>query len=126
MKASQIMNIAYATARIGIGVVATAYPEKIGRTWIGQNAESPNTQVILRGLGARDLALGAGTIDATVRGEGAATWLATSALADLGDLIATLVGREALPKNGVLVTSFLAGSGAITGAALLALDRGRE
>lgn len=126
MNARQIMNVAYAAARIGIGVVATTYPEKIGRTWIGENAESPNTKVILRGLGARDIALGAGTIDSTMRGEGAAAWLATSALADLGDLAATLAGREALPKNGVLVTSFLAASGAITGAALLALDLGRE
>lgn len=116
------MNVAYATARIGIGVIATAYPEKIGRTWIGPNAESPNTKVILRGLGARDLALGAGTIDATLRNEGVATWLATSALADFGDLSATLVGREALPKKGVVVTGILAASGALTGLALLALD----
>jgi hypothetical protein len=116
------MNIGYAAARIAIGVVATAYPEKIGRTWIGEAADSPPTKVILRGLGARDIALGAGTVEATTGSGDAAVWLGCSAMSDLCDLSATLIGRNSLPKNGVLITSALAGAGAVTGFALMALE----
>lgn len=122
MNAKQVLNIGYAAARIGIGVVATADPARIGRTWIGESAAETPTKVILRGLGARDFALGAGTIEATLAERGAAAWLGFSALADLGDLTATLAGRKGLPDKGVKLTAALAGAGFVSGIVLLALE----
>ena len=122
MNAKQLLNVGYAAARIGIGVVATVDPARIGRTWIGDSADETPTKVILRGLGARDFALGAGTIEATLVGRGVAAWLGFSALADLGDLTATLAGKDGLPSKGVKLTAFLAGSGFVSGLVLLALE----
>lgn len=121
MSIQRVLNIGFGAARVGFGVVAGAYPEKIGRTWIGESAASPQSGVILRALGVRDLALGAGTVEAALRDD-ATVWLAVSTLADLGDVAATLLARKDLPRAGVITTTFLAGSAAITGAALLALD----
>jgi len=121
MSIQRVLNVGFGAARLGLGVVAGACPEKIGRTWIGESAASPRSRVILRALGARDLALGIGTVEAALRDD-ASVWIAVSVLADLGDVAATLTARKDLPRAGVLTTSVLAGSAAITGLALLAID----
>lgn len=119
------MNAGYGLTRVAFGVVAGSAPEKIGRTWIGEAAADEPTKVIFRALGVRDIALGAGTAEAAMRDQ-AGPWLAVTVLADLGDLAATLLARDSLPRRGVVTTSVVAGSAAIAGLALLALDFASE
>jgi len=125
MNTQRVLNVGFGAARVGFGVVAGAWPEKIGRTWIGDQAAEAPTKVILRALGVRDVALGAGTVEAALRDD-AAVWLAVSVLADIGDVTATLTARKDLPREGVLTTTFLAGSAAIAGSILLALELNRD
>lgn len=121
MRTHRLIAAGYGLSRVAFGVVAGAAPEKIGRTWIGEAAAEQPTRVILRALGARDIALGAGTAEAAMRGQ-AGPWLAMTVLADLGDVATTLLSRDRLPDRGVITTSALAGSAALAGLALLALD----
>jgi hypothetical protein len=121
MKLARAANVGFGLSRVLFGVVAGSAPQAIGRTWIGDEAERERTKVILRALGVRDIALGAGTIEAALA-DRAAPWLAVSVLADLGDAVSTMLAREQLPRRGVVTTSVVAGSAAAAGLALLALD----
>ena len=74
-------------------------------------------------MGVRDVALGAGAGIALLRGaDSAPAWLAGAAICDVGDLVATLLARDSLPRNGVIGTAALAGGSAIL--ATLAAARG--
>jgi hypothetical protein len=73
------------------------------------------------GLGARDLALGGGTL-AALSGGGARPWLVASAGADLGDLLATLRHAGDLPASSVASLVAIAGGAAAAGAWLSAQD----
>ncbi|MDQ2621740.1 MAG: hypothetical protein M3Y45_01730 [Actinomycetota bacterium] len=125
MNTQRILNVGFGAARLGFGVFASAYPSKMGRSWIGDEAESPPTRAILRALGGRDVAIGAGTVEAALRDD-ARMWLAVSVLADIGDLASTITSRKDLPREGVMVTAAVAGSAAVAGGVLLALDLNRD
>ena len=118
MKISDSLSAAYGLARVGFGLYATSAPQRLGRSWIGEEAERPGTGVILRALGFRDIALGAGLVEASLRGDPRG-WLGVSMLSDLGDLAATVIGRDRIGRHGVAVTSAVAGAGALAGAVLL-------
>lgn len=80
-----------------VGVGAFLMPKTTTRVWIGQEAKPYPTNMVLRGFGARDAAIGIGLLvalekDAPVRG-----WLEASALSDLGDAIGTLAAWRDLP-----------------------------
>ncbi|MBK8293359.1 MAG: hypothetical protein IPK93_00755 [Solirubrobacterales bacterium] len=122
MKSLRALNVGFGASRLAFGVFAGAFPEKIGRTWIGETAGTPQNQVILRALAGRDFAIGAGTIEAALRDD-ADTWLAVAALADLGDLASTLIARNDLPSKSVKITVALAGSAALSGIGLLVLNQ---
>lgn len=122
MKSLRTLNVGFGASRLLFGVFAGAFPEKIGRTWIGETAETPQNQVILRALAGRDFAIGAGTIEAALRDD-ADTWLAVAALADLGDLASTVIARNDLPSKSVKITLALAGSAALSGIGLLVLNQ---
>jgi len=122
MNSLRALNVGFGASRVAFGLIAGAFPEKMGRTWIGETAGTPQAQVILRALCGRDFAIGAGTIEGALRDD-ADTWLAVSALADLGDLTATLIARDELPSRSVKITSVLAGSAALGGIGLLILNQ---
>lgn len=122
MSLSNGLTTAYGLARVGFGVFATSAPERMGRTWVGEDASRPGAGVILRALGFRDIALGAGTTEAALNGDPRG-WLAVCMLSDLGDVAATLIGRERIEPSGVAITTALAGAGALAaGILLLASD----
>lgn len=116
------LSAAYGLARMGFGVFATSSPQRLGRSWVGEDADRPGAGVILRALGFRDIALGAGTTEAALRGD-ASGWLAVSMLSDLGDVAATLIGREQIDSRGVVITSTVAGAGALAAVILLLAER---
>jgi hypothetical protein len=107
--------------RVLFGVVASSVPEKVGSTWIGEDASRESSKVVFRALGLRDIALGAGMVEASVRDE-AAPWLAVAMLSDLGDFTATVIARNKIDPRAVAITAFLTGSATLTAAGLLALN----
>lgn len=115
---------AIAVGRLGFGVALLAAPEPSTRAWLGRgDAGRPGTAVAVRGLGARDLALGAGTLAAGP--EALPLWVAASMLGDVTDLAATLGAGDGLPRTGRVAVAALAASAAGLGAVALAgLRRG--
>jgi hypothetical protein len=97
--------------RLLVGVAFIAEPKLMERSWIGRQARVPGAQVLARAVGARDLALGLGGVQAVARDEGSARpWLGAAALCDAVDFGATLAAGRRIPRqprNGVLVIAAL-------------------
>jgi hypothetical protein len=110
--------IAVLGLRIAYGAGLIAAPARLGRRWLGPAANVAPTQVPLRALGAREIILHAGAILAAVRGAPLRPWLAGSIVGDLSDLIATVTGRDELPRGSATATLVVAGSSALLSAAV--------
>jgi hypothetical protein len=113
-----------AAGRVVIGAGLLASPPLVTRGWIGDSESTkPGARVMGAGLGGRDIALGLGVL-AALRGggDGAKPWLLGSAIADIGDLFATLRSADELPTSGVAITGLVAGTAAAAGAWLLTQD----
>ncbi len=104
-----------AAGRVAIGTAAFAAPAIVGRDWLGGVAESAGTKIALRGLGARDVAIGIGllaTLDEPAR---ARNWVEAGVLADAGDFVATALGRGAGSRTAATAVLGIAGSAALAG-----------
>jgi hypothetical protein len=92
--------------RFLFGVAFIAEPRLMERAWIGKQARLPGAQLLARAVGARDLALGLGGLQALGRKDGPARpWLAAAAVCDVVDFGATWTAGRAIPRqarNGVL------------------------
>jgi len=107
------LALAVAALRVGLGLGAFAVPDVACRPWVGSNGEGPGRKVLARALGGRDVALGLGALVAARRGAPVRGWVEAAALADGGDVAATLASWSALPKVGrVLVLGAAAGAAA--------------
>jgi len=115
------VNTGFGLSRILFGAVAATVPEKIGETWVGEDAFRASNKTVFRAMGFRDIALGLGATEAALRDQ-AGPWLAVSLLADIGDVAATLISINGIDRRGVITTSVLAGSAAVAAATLLAID----
>jgi hypothetical protein len=83
--------------RIVIGAAAVLAPRRFARAWTGERSEAAVSVIATRGLGARDIALGLGTLRA-LDGEGPVRpWLEAQALADASDTVSTLSVFGQLP-----------------------------
>ncbi len=97
-----------------VGVALVALPGTSARTWIGPVAKEPAVKVMVRAMGARDLAIGMGTLHALQEGTPARTWSLAGAASDLVDATATLLAirhlglRRALPLIVVATTAGIA------------------
>jgi hypothetical protein len=91
----------HALARVALGTGLTLAPRLAGGPWVGRDARRPATQVPIRALGARDLAIGLGTAYAAGQGHGVRPWLWAGILADSVDLAATLRARDDLTPAAV-------------------------
>jgi hypothetical protein len=132
---------AVAAGRVGLGLIALAWPAVPARPWVGASADDPATQVFGRALGARDLALGLGALaalrqsrPASISGPAAsqpavsAAWLAAGALSDALDVVATAASWPELPSRTRWLVAASAGGAALGGAAgaiALLLDQRR-
>ena len=86
--------------RFGVGVAFIARPTLIDRAWIGKQARVPGAQVLARAVGARDLALGLGGLQAVARNDGSAQpWLGAAALCDAVDFGATWTAGRRIPRK---------------------------
>jgi hypothetical protein len=102
-----------AWARVGLGVVALVAPSLPARPWIGEDARRSSATTLARALGARDIALGLGTVLAQAHGAPVRGWLEGSALADAGDVVATLIGWGSRPRVGRMLVLAAASGGAV-------------
>lgn len=86
--------------RFVFGVALIARPRLMERGWIGKQARLPGAQVLARAVGARDLALGLGGLQAVARDDGSARpWLAAAAACDAVDFGATAVAGRGIPRQ---------------------------
>lgn len=101
-----------ALGRLVIGAALLAAPRKVvGPAWVGAEAERPATGVMLRAVGARDMALAIGTLATLKQGGSLTPWIVGGALADGADFVSTLAAGQALPPQA------RAGVGAVAGGA---------
>lgn len=83
--------------RMVIGAAAFVAPRRFARAWTGDTAEEVASSIATRGLGARDVALGLGTLLA-LEGDGPVKgWLEAQALADASDTFSTLANFGDMP-----------------------------
>jgi hypothetical protein len=83
-----------------VGVAFIAEPKLMERGWIGKQARVPGAQVLARAVGARDLVLGLGGVQAVARDDGSARpWLGAAAICDAVDFGATLAAGRRIPKQ---------------------------
>ena len=86
--------------RLVFGVAFITNPKLMDEGWIGRPARLPGAQVLTRAVGARDLALGLGGLQATVRNDGSARpWMAAASLCDAVDFGATWAAGRRIPRK---------------------------
>src|SRR5215212_3785705 len=87
--------------RFGFGLAFIARPRLLEGAWIGRQARLPGAQVLGRAVGARDLALGLGGLQAVARDDGSVRpWLAAAAVCDTVDFGATYAAGRRIPRQG--------------------------
>jgi hypothetical protein len=87
-------------ARFCVGVVFISRPTIMDDAWIGKQARLPGAQVLSRAVGARDLALGLGGVQAAVRNDGSARqWMGAAAICDAVDFGATWAAGRKIPRS---------------------------
>ena len=107
---------ALAAGRIVVGASLLAAPG-LAAHWAGDDALSPGAQLITRALGARDAALGLGTLATAGDGPGFRRWLLLSSAVDAADLASTLAGPRSAGRTAVIA---LAAAATVTGLAAAA------
>jgi hypothetical protein len=108
---------AYLRAVLGAGLVIA--PARSARGWVGDEGTTRAAQVMGIAVGARDVAVAAGTLRALARGEDARPWLAASVLCDAADAAATFSRRDSIPATGAIGVTALAGGATLLGLYLL-------
>jgi hypothetical protein len=111
-----------AAGRVVIGAALVAKPELVTTRWVGEaEGTRVGARVLAGGLGARDAALGLGTLSG-IAGGTAKPWLIGSAAADLTDLVTAVRSANELPKAALAGTVAMAGGAAAVGIWLLTQD----
>jgi hypothetical protein len=105
------LAMSLARGRIAIGLAAVATPGLATRVMSAGRKPDRTASLFARMLGARDVALGLGTVIALDRGKPVRGWLEGSALADAVDFVACLLARENMPPRAFRAT---AGLGAVS------------
>ena len=92
--------------RFLFGVAFIVKPTLMERAWIGKQARLPGAQLLARAVGARDVVLGLGGLQALTREDGSARpWLAAAGICDAVDFGATWAAGRSIPRqarSGVL------------------------
>jgi hypothetical protein len=111
--ATLAMSIARLRIAIGLGAVVT--PRLAVRALSGRRALDGISPLLARMLGARDVALGLGTVIALDRGAPVRGWLEGSALSDAVDCISCLRARKHMSPLGSRASAGLGAAAAIAG-----------
>lgn len=114
---ARLLTRLLACGRIGIGLALFAAPRTAARLWLGHDI-SPGAGILARGLGARDLAIGVGTLVALDGDRDVDPWMDAAAAADTADAAAALLARDEVDGKVVAGTVVVALGSALTGLAL--------
>ena len=121
----RILAAVLSLGRFVVGILFIANPKIMDQAWIGKQAKLPGPQLLSRAVGARDLTLGAGGLQAAIRNDGSAQqWLAAAAVCDAVDFGATYTTGRGIPRSArasVLVIAAAAG----VASAIAALGNGK-
>jgi hypothetical protein len=122
MPRTRRLTLLYCAARAAFGLALLGPPSWAAARWLGPDAGRPAVTVAVRGLGARDVALALGAIDAIRRGRTVAPWLVAAAAGDVADIAISLGAGDAIPAKARWGTPALAGASAGAGTALALAD----
>ena len=109
------ITLGLALGRIAFGAGLLAAPARVASSWLGDDATRRASQVAIRGLGARDIALSAGAFAAALDDGPVRPWLIALVAGDLADIAATLAAGDSLPGRSRAGTLALAGGSALAG-----------
>ncbi len=112
---SESVAISLARGRIAVGIAAVALPGATVRIVGGGQEPGATARLFARVAGARDLALGLGTVIALDRGKPVRGWLEASALADTLDCAACVLGRRDMSPFVFRVATGFAATAAVMG-----------
>jgi len=115
---ARTLALGVAGLRVALGLGALAAPDVAARPWVGDEGPAAPRRTLARALGGRDVALGLGALLAARRGAPVRGWVEAGALADAGDVVATLASFPRLPRYGRFVV--LAGAAGAVAAGVLA------
>ena len=103
--------------RAAFGLNYLLRPGQARTSWIGRAARKPGAQVMIRSQGVRDVALGAGALRALARGDARElrAWVASHAVCDLADLMATWTARDDLPERRARMAMAIAATSTLVG-----------
>jgi hypothetical protein len=107
------LAMSIARCRIAIGAAAILTPGLAARVMGGRRASEGIAPVFARMVGARDVALGLGTVIALDRGKPVRGWLEGSALSDTVDCVACVLAREDMPPSAFTVAAGLGAASAM-------------
>lgn len=82
---------AFGFVRMILGALMFLAPRRTARMWTGEDAGDVTSNLAVRGMGARDVALGLGTLIAIERGAPVRGWLEAAVLSDSADAAGTLM-----------------------------------
>ena len=97
-----------AVGRVVLGTTLLVAPGAAGGRWLGPVSSDRAAKVAVRGLAARDLAIGAGTLQALSSGTPVRGWALAGGLGDLADAAATLLAFRRLGLRRALPTLVIA------------------
>lgn len=105
---------AIAVGRVGLAAAYCLTPGLSLRAWPGRGSHAdPVTRLLARSVGARDLALGIGTLMALRHHSPVRGWLEAGLVADLGDAAAIALAFRQLPRvRSLLVLGSAVGAAA--------------
>jgi hypothetical protein len=109
--------------RLSAGVLVLTRPDLLALVLGVDRVTAARTAWLAQLVGARELALGLGTLDAARRGSGAIPWLTAQALTDIGDAAAYLAAAKRRQVRIPVAVAFAALSvGAAAGASVVVRD----
>lgn len=112
------LAMSIARCRIAFGAAAVVSPRLATRVMSGRDVPDGIGPLFARMLGARDLALGLGTVIALDRGAPVRGWVEGSALSDAVDFLACIRARADMSPFAFRASAGLAAVAALSGAFL--------
>lgn len=89
---------AFGWIRILVGALLMLFPRLSTRMWTGDETDEAPTDLAVRGMGVRDVAIGVGLVGAMESGAPVAPWLKVGAIVDAGDAFATVTSWRGLGR----------------------------
>ena len=106
----RILAVLISLGRVVIGAAFIAKPTLMEQAWIGKQARVPGAQLLTRAVGARDLVLGLGGLQAVTREDGSARpWMAAAGICDAVDFGATWAAGRRIPRQARTAVLAIAG-----------------